>query len=123
MTKQTHHETAAAVDAIFPSRINPEYGPHEWSEGQTYGDIAREYFPGADDDLIEYVISGGTGFPAFWNIPEDGATPLQCFRTQLKRAADYLAEHGRFPNYDEELTKQMEEIYAAQSQGERDQLT
>jgi hypothetical protein len=25
-----------------------------------------------------------TGYPHFWNIPEDGATPEECFRKQLR---------------------------------------
>jgi len=32
------------------------------------------------DDEAEYVIWEHTGFPAFWNIPDDGATPEECFR-------------------------------------------
>lgn len=26
-----------------------------------------------------------TGYPQWWNIPADGATPQECFRTQLRR--------------------------------------
>jgi hypothetical protein len=35
-----------------------------------------------DADTIAWEF---TGFPCFWNIPADGATPEECFRTQLRR--------------------------------------
>ena len=49
----------------------------------TYGDIIREYFPDADAEFCEFVLWEKTGFPSFWNIPEDGATPEECFRKQV----------------------------------------
>lgn len=49
----------------------------------TVGEIAREIFPNASDEFIEYVIWEETGFPEFWNIPKDGNTPEECFRKQL----------------------------------------
>uniref|UniRef100_A0A6M3JJC5 Uncharacterized protein n=1 Tax=viral metagenome TaxID=1070528 RepID=A0A6M3JJC5_9ZZZZ len=52
----------------------------------TYRDIALEYFPGATDDFLEYVIWNETGYPCFWCIPEDGANPVECFRKQLVEA-------------------------------------
>ena len=48
--------------------------------------IAKEYFPDADDETIERIIWNKTGYPQFWNIPEDGATPEACFRKQLRAA-------------------------------------
>jgi len=52
-----------------------------------YG-IAREYFPMKDRRFIEAIIWGQTGFPCFWKIPQDGATPEACFRKQLKKASE-----------------------------------
>ena len=49
-------------------------------------EIAREYFPDADDQTLEFVIWERTGFPGFWRIGIDGDTPEQCFRKQLKEA-------------------------------------
>jgi len=49
----------------------------------TYGDIIKEYFPDADDEFCEFVLWEKTGYPSFWNIPEDGATPEECFRNQV----------------------------------------
>lgn len=50
-------------------------------------EVVREYFPDATDDFIEYIVWEKTGYPAFWNIPRDGATPEECFRKQLADAA------------------------------------
>jgi hypothetical protein len=55
---------------------------------QTIGDIVREYFPLASDEFIELVVWEKTGYPVFWNIPEDGDTPEECFRKQLKEFAE-----------------------------------
>ncbi len=54
-------------------------------------DIAAEYFPDASKADLDYIIWEHTGFPGFWNIPEDGATPEACFRSQLER----YKLHGR----------------------------
>ena len=54
-------------------------------------DVAREYFPGKDDDFLESAIWGGTGFPDFWRIPKDGNTPEECFRKQLQELKDRIA--------------------------------
>jgi len=54
----------------------------------TMGEIVREYLPDAGDDEIEHVVYGHTGYPAFWNIPADGATPEECFRKQLATYRD-----------------------------------
>jgi hypothetical protein len=49
------------------------------------------------DNEANDVAWNFTGFPSFWNIPADGATPEECFRTQLKRYfADPKAAHERF---------------------------
>jgi hypothetical protein len=47
--------------------------------------IVREFFPSASDDEIDNILWTHTGFPDFWNIPEDGWTASQCLRTQLKK--------------------------------------
>jgi hypothetical protein len=59
---------------------------------KTIGDVVREYFPGASDEFIEYVVWSKTGYPGFWNIPEDGNTPEECFRKQLKDFKDGIVE-------------------------------
>ena len=53
-------------------------------------EIARDYFPDADDEMLEAIIWEETGFPGFWRIPEDGPTPELCFRHQLKIARDHF---------------------------------
>src|SRR5476649_1519547 len=45
--------------------------------------IASGFFPKASASELEHIIWEQTGFPEFWNIPEDGKTPEQCFRKQL----------------------------------------
>ena len=51
----------------------------------TIGEIVKEYFPDASDEFVEFVIWEKTGYPTFWNIPEDGETAEECFRKQLLR--------------------------------------
>lgn len=46
-------------------------------------EIAKEIFPDKPDDFLEWVIWEQTGFPEFWNIPEDGNTPEECLKKQL----------------------------------------
>ena len=46
-------------------------------------DIAKDIFPDATGEFLEFVIWEKTGFPSFWNIPKDGNTPEECFRNQL----------------------------------------
>jgi len=59
----------------------------------TFQEVVREYFPGASDDYVDYILWEKTGFPEFWNIPKDGATPEECLRKQLKQLRD-KAEEG-----------------------------
>ena len=47
-------------------------------------EVAREYFPNYTDEQLSDIIWNHTGYPDFWLIGEDGATPEECFRTQLK---------------------------------------
>jgi len=47
--------------------------------------IAKEIFPEKSGDFIQHVIWEHTGYPNFWNIPEEGKTPEECFRNQLKK--------------------------------------
>ena len=51
-------------------------------------EIAKEYFPEATIEELDYIVWGVTGYPHFWNIPEDGATPEECFRKQLQDAKE-----------------------------------
>jgi hypothetical protein len=39
------------------------------------------------DEQLEDVIWTFTGFPCFWCIPGDGATPEECFRKQIREWA------------------------------------
>ena len=52
-------------------------------------DVAREYFPNKPERYLWFVIWEETGYPQFWNIPQDGNTPEECFRKQLKDAAKF----------------------------------
>ena len=63
----------------------------------TIAEIVREYIPDASDELVEFVTWEKTGYPSFWCIPEDGETPEECFRKQVKEAAEKMMEgtHGR----------------------------
>ena len=45
--------------------------------------VVKEYFPLATGEEIQDILWSRTSFPDFWNIPEDGWTPLQCLRKQL----------------------------------------
>lgn len=58
---------------------NPEDKDRHWF------DIIRDVFPKATDDECDYLLWNETGFPYFWNIPEDGQTPADCARTQLRK--------------------------------------
>ena len=49
----------------------------------TAHEIAKEVFPGKSDEELDFIIWEKTGFPSFWNIPEDGNTPEECLRKQL----------------------------------------
>lgn len=54
----------------------------------TWIDLVREYFPEVTDEEADCILWGYTGFPGFWNIPEDGSTPEECCRKQLKELKD-----------------------------------
>ena len=45
--------------------------------------IVREFFPKANKEQIDYILWNCTGYPEFWNIPQDGWTATQCLRKQL----------------------------------------
>jgi len=56
--------------------------------------IVREFFPLASDDEISSILWNSTGYPEFWNIPEDGWTASQCLRTQLSKLAARRCSQG-----------------------------
>ena len=56
--------------------------------------IVREFFPLASDDEISSILWNSTGFPEFWNIPEDGWTASQCLRKQLSELAARRCSQG-----------------------------
>jgi hypothetical protein len=39
-----------------------------------------------DDASAGHLLWNHTGFPHFWNIPADGATPEECMRKQVREA-------------------------------------
>ena len=47
--------------------------------------VVKEFFPDADDETIDFILSEGTGFPCFWNYGVDGWTDEECCRTQVAR--------------------------------------
>lgn len=57
-------------------------------------DIAREIFPNKTESFLDYVIWNETGFPSFWNIPEDGETPEACLRKQLNDLKNRIAKNN-----------------------------
>ncbi len=62
--------------------------------------LAARYFPEFTAEELESVIWGHTGFPEFWNIPEDGKNPQECFRRQLHHAAVTYYRTDRLPEDD-----------------------
>ena len=60
----------------------------EWSLLPTWGDLVREYFPDASDEEVGFILWEKTGFPVFWNIPQDGDTAEACCRKQLAALKD-----------------------------------
>jgi hypothetical protein len=63
--------------------------PRSPTDSKTPLDIAREYLPHLSDGALDAIIWEQTGFPGFWNIPADGNTPEECFRSQLQRYRDF----------------------------------
>lgn len=57
-------------------------------DGQTIGEIVREYFPDADNRLVDFLLWSKTGYPAFWHLPDGKGGPEACLRSQLAREAD-----------------------------------
>jgi len=63
------------------------------SERMTWIELVKEYFPDASDKECDAILWGETGFPDFWNIPEDGDTPEACCRKQLQQLKDKIAKN------------------------------
>ncbi len=55
-------------------------------------EIIKEILPDVDDETAEYIAWEETGFPAFWAIPTDGATPEECFRKQVHEFAQAVSD-------------------------------
>ena len=53
-----------------------------------------------DPRLCEVIIWGHTGFPAFWRIGKDGATPEECFKTQVDK---FFADGGGTDDFGHEV--------------------
>jgi hypothetical protein len=51
-------------------------------------DIAYKRKRLINDSTVEHIIWEETGFPAFWAIPTDGATPEECFKKQVNTFFD-----------------------------------
>ena len=58
-------------------------GKGEMKDKKSWIDLVREYFPNISDEGADALLWEYTGFPCFWNIPEDGETPEECCRKQL----------------------------------------
>lgn len=65
-----------------------------------------EVFPEFENDkeTREHIIWGLTGFPGAWRIPEDGNTPGECFRNQLKEVRRFYDKFKKIPEWVEELS-------------------
>lgn len=55
----------------------------------TIGDIfaqeaARAGKPTPSETEVGEILGSQTGWPAFWNIPADGANPQECLRKQVR---------------------------------------
>lgn len=48
-------------------------------------DLVREYFPNTTNEEANDILWERTGFPCFWNIPQDGLTAEECCRKQLEQ--------------------------------------
>lgn len=55
----------------------------------TWLSVAREYFPDADDAMLDYIIWNRTGFPSFWDTDGGRLTVEQVYRSQLARYQDF----------------------------------
>lgn len=75
------------TDSIGLPKLPPE-NTEAWPA--TPLEIAQEYFPDASKEALDHIIWGLTGFPHFWNISEQGQTPLQCFHYQLREVRRLL---------------------------------
>ena len=53
----------------------------------TWLEVVRFYFPDVPDKIADGILWGCTGFPYWWNVPEDGRHGLECACTQLSRIA------------------------------------
>ena len=58
----------------------------------TFIELIRKYFPDISDRDAEAILWEETGYPAFWDIPEDGNTPEECCRKQLQEFKDKLSK-------------------------------
>lgn len=61
---------------------------------QTAMEIARKVMD-YPDEILEPIIWNKTGFPIFWDIGKDGATPEECLETQLKRLKEEIASRDK----------------------------
>jgi len=64
-------------------------------KGKTWNDLVREVFPDATDEQADYILWEHTGFPGFWNIPNEGNTPEECCRQQLYNLRERVIEEQR----------------------------
>jgi hypothetical protein len=55
-------------------------------------EIVKEYFPDKPKSFLNHVLWEETGYPVFWNIPQDGNTPEECLRKQLQAFKDKIKE-------------------------------
>lgn len=77
--------------------------------------IAKEYFPGWDEDTLADVIWSETGWPCFWSY-----RPIEdCLRLQLAIVAsrEIFAEFGYFP-YELILEREMAKYRKPSTEGQ-----
>lgn len=63
----------------------------------TAAQLVREYFPDSDDDLVETILWGYTGFPSFFDGPAED---------ELRKQLQHLKDVG-FDQVDAEIDAQM----------------
>ena len=64
---------------------------------ETFYDLAKIVFPDATDEFLNFVLWEKTGFPQFWNIPQDGKTPRECCLKQLLSFKRELKDYPKCP--------------------------
>lgn len=70
---------------LAPQKVEEGSRMHAPSYIEVAQTVALEFGITLSAADADYVIYEETGFPEFWNIPEDGKDPVECMQTQLRR--------------------------------------